>query len=296
MAGAPDGALKKRDPLRVAAQVGLFVALFFFFNYYVCQPLLQWVLSRFAGSVTADLVAVLCDTWLCLRIFDYLRIVDLGLWWNRMSADNLAAGLLGGAGSACLVLAPPLLVGKAHIQFSGHVAWDSLAFVTACLMVGAMGEELLFRGYAFQVLLARVGPYATVIPLGVIFGLLHSGNPYASWLGLANTAGFGILFGYAYVRSRDLWLPAGLHFGWNFTLPLFGVPLSGLKIYDVTGHSMVWTAGDLWSGGEYGPEASVLTTAVLFALFVYLWKAPIRRQSSPLTGPPKETVCEPSRP
>jgi len=56
----------------------------------------------------------------------------------------------------------------------------------------------------------------------------------------------------------------------------------------------VWKAGGMWSGGDYGPEAGLLTTLVLFALFLYIWKAPIRRQHSPLTDPPKEAVCEPS--
>jgi hypothetical protein len=43
---------------------------------------------------------------------------------------------------------------------------------------------------------------------------------------------------------------------------------------------MEWSAGTLWSGGEYGPEGSVLTTMVLLALALYLWKAPIRSQPS----------------
>ena len=161
-------------------------------------------------------------------------------------------------------------------------------------VVQGTGEEVLFRGYGFQLLLAAFGPYATVIPIGILFGLLHNANPNASWFGLINTAGFGVLFGYAYVRSRDLWLPIGLHFGWNFTLPLFGVNLSGLRM-KVTGYEMSWTAGALWSGGEYGPEASILTSAVVLALFAYLWKAPIRRQFSPIADPPAEsTLCEPS--
>ena len=77
-------------------------------------------------------------------------------------------------------------------------------------------------------------------------------------------------------------------------MPLFGVNVSGLRM-KMTGHEMVWSAGNLWSGGEYGPEASVLTSAMMIVLAVYLWKAPIRRQSSPLTDPPaepKEDVCE----
>jgi len=63
----------------------------------------------------------------------------------------------------------------------------------------------------------------------------------------------------------------------------------------VTGYEMSWTAGALWRGGEYGPEASVLTSAVVVALLAYLWKAPIRRQFSPIADPPAENVlCEPS--
>ena len=60
---------------------------------------------------------------------------------------------------------------------------------------------------------------------------------------------------------------------------------------------MRWSAGTLWSGGEYGPEASILTSAVLFLLFAYLWKAPIRRQPSALLDPPAgDVTCVPGQP
>ena len=47
---------------------------------------------------------------------------------------------------------------------------------------------------------------------------------------------FGVLFGYAYLRTSALWLPIGLHFGWNVVLPLFGANLSGFTM-GVTGYS-----------------------------------------------------------
>jgi membrane protease YdiL (CAAX protease family) len=286
----------QRDLSRVAIQVGLFLVVYFFLDLFFCYPLFKWIGGGFAGPTTAVLVSAAFASWLCLRAFEDLHIPALGLWWNRASADNLALGLAGGIGAACVVLAPPMLVGVAHLQFTGPFSWSGLAFTTIFLAVGSVGEELLCRGYPLQVLMARLGPLASVVPMGILFGLLHQLNPYATWFGTANTAGFGILFGYAYVRSRDLWLPLGLHFGWNFTLPLFGANLSGIKIInEVTGHQMVWSAGGLWSGGEYGPEASVLTTGILIVLFAFLWKAPIRRQDSPLTDPPKEAVCDPSR-
>jgi len=285
----------RRDPWRIAIQVGLFLVAWFFLERYVCGPLFTWVGGQFAGATAAGLVSALFASWLCLRAFEDLPIAALGLWWDRASADNLVAGLVGGAGSAFLVLAPPLVLGAAHIEYTGPFSWGDAAFISVFLAVGAVGEELLCRGYAFQVLMSRLGPFATVLPMGVLFGLLHLGNPNATWFGVANTAGFGMLFGYAYLRSRDLWLPIGLHFGWNFTLPLFGATLSGIKIInEVMGHRMVWTAGGMWSGGEYGPEASVLTSGVLLVLFAYLWKAPIRRRHSPIVDPPEVTVCAPS--
>jgi len=205
--------------------------------------------------------------------------------------------MAGGIGSAGLVLGPPLLVGAAHLNPAAGYSFsiDSLLFVTILLIGGAIGEELMIHGYAFQLLLREVGPWATIIPFAAIFALLHGSNPASSWLSTTITAGFGALFGYAWLRSRDLWLPIGLHFGWNFTLPFFGVNISGLRIR-MTGYDLSWTAGKLWSGGEYGPEASVLTLGVLVLLSVYLWKAPIRRQSSPIVDRVESAECEPSPP
>jgi hypothetical protein len=288
----------RQDPLRTAIQVTVYVALYFATAYFLFGPLLLWIGGYLTGTIATGFLAAVFANWLALRIYEDRPIGDAGLWLNRASADNLLLGLAGGAGSACLVLAPPLLVGAARIVSTPaeQPSAAAIVYLVFLLAAGAAGEELFFRGYGFQLLLARCGPYATILPVGVVFALLHSGNPNATWFGIANTAGFGILFGYAFLRSRDLWLPIGLHFGWNFALPLFGVNISGLRM-KVTGYEMSWTAGHLWSGGEYGPEASLLASVVLFVLAVYLWKAPIRRQPSPLTDPPGESaVCEPSPP
>jgi len=197
-------------------------------------------------------------------------------------------------GAAALVLAPPLAVGASHLVPAANYqpSIGNFLFVVALLAGGALGEELMVHGYAFQILLRALGAWGTILPVGVFFALLHGSNPASSRLSTSITAGFGIIFGFAYLRSRDLWLPIGLHFGWNFTLPLFGVNISGLRIR-VTGYELAWTAGPLWSGGEYGPEASILSLAVLFVLFAYVWMAPVRRQTSRITDPPVESsACE----
>jgi membrane protease YdiL (CAAX protease family) len=287
----------RKDWLRLVLHVGVYVILYLV-AVWVFGPLLVWISDSLALLTLAGLGAAVFTNWLTLRIYENRRTVELGLRWNRASADNFGWGILGGAGAACIVLGPPLLIGLSRLIPSqgDHPSAGASIFVGMLLVGGSIGEELFFRGYGFQLMVASLGPWTTVIPVGVIFALLHGDNPNATWFGIANTAGFGILFGYAFLRSRDLWLPIGLHLGWNFTLPLFGVNVSGFRM-KVTGYEMVWNVGKLFSGGDYGPEASVLTTGVILLLAMYLWKVPIRRQPSPLTDPPAEIIeCEPAPP
>jgi hypothetical protein len=68
----------------------------------------------------------------------------------------------------------------------------------------------------------------------------------------------GVLLGTAYAVSRSLWLPIGLHLGWNLAESgLFGAPDSGSVFHSGLGHG-VPHGPDLISGGGFGPEASIL--------------------------------------
>jgi len=253
------------------ATAGLFVfpaAVFL-----VGDQLLAAALGTFAAAAVATAIS--------LRVYERGRPADIGLQWNRASGTNLLVGFAGGVGAGCLVLGVPLLTGIAEIRPDpdnpGSVA--AFLFVSVVLLFGAVGEEMLFRGYGFQVLVAGIGPFATILPVSFLFARMHAGNDYATTLGLVNTFGWGVILGVAFLRSGDLWLPIGLHFGWNWVLPLFGAGLSGFTMSGI-GYTINWSVGDLWSGGAYGPEGGVLTSLVLIVLAVYLWKAPTRGQSA----------------
>ena len=287
--------LRRPDTLQVALKVIVYITLYFA-TVLVLGPLVLWLGGYIVGITVTGLLAAVLTNALCLRIYVHRGIAAIGLQAHPSGLRNLAFGCLGGMASAALVLTGPLLVHAARLvpDPASPPSLPSFFFVTLLLLFGSAGEELLFRGFGFQILVRSAGGWTTILPVGVVFAVLHGGNPHASWIGLANTAGFGILFGYAFLRSHDIWLPIGLHFGWNFTLPLFGDNVSGLTMR-LTGFTMRWSAGSLWSGGEYGAEASILTSAVLFLLFVYLWKAPIRRQPSALLDPPAGDVTCVSR-
>ena len=135
-------------------------------------------------------------------------------------------------------------------------------------MVAAANEELVFRGYPLQVLMFGLGPWPAFLMVSAAFGLGHHLNPNATWVGTTNTALAGILLCLAYARTRSLWLPYGIHIGWNLGIgPIFGFPLSGMTV------GSLWVTrldGPAWlTGGRYGPEGGVLmTVTVILAAIV----------------------------
>jgi membrane protease YdiL (CAAX protease family) len=230
-------------------------------------------LGTFAAAGVANALA--------LRIYERGQLSDVGLGWTAASRRNLSLGVLGGMLAAVLVVVLPVLLlgGRWQHEPGESMHWGSLVLLSIVLLFGAIGEELLFRGYGFQVLIRAIGPFATILPVSVLFAFAHAENLSFGALPFLNTMLWGVLLGYAFLRSGDLWLPIGIHFGWNWALPLLGVNLSGFTM-NVTGYTMHWSFGVLWTGGNYGPEGGVFTTAVVGLLFYYLHRVPIQQQTA----------------
>jgi membrane protease YdiL (CAAX protease family) len=253
--------------------------------------LLWWILGAVLAPVTDVLiasvlslsVAVLTTTALMMRIYEMRPFYHVGLFANGLAAAHLVRGLLMGTLSSLGIIAVQGLAG--WVQFEPVPVEGSrmaaAAFGFILLLVGATGEELLFRGYGFQQLLCGFGPWLTIGATSGLFAWAHTANPAASPAGMINTALFGLVFGYAYWRTQDLWLPLGMHFSWNFSLAAIGANVSGLKI-KLLGVSVVPTGPPLWTGGDYGPEGSALTSVTLVVLFLLLWRLPLGRQEQGL--------------
>lgn len=270
------------DEAPPATRLGLALKLgFYVFLVIIGVPLYAVVLSpagyliasagaTFGAGITANAVS--------LRVFERLPLPAIGLGWKPGSGRNLLVGFASGVIAASLVTLLPLLAGAAELVPDPErpASAAGVLFVSAVLLFGAVGEELLFRGYAFQILTAVIGWIPTLLLSSCLFGLVHASNLNVSPLGIANTIGFGVVLGYAFLRTGDLWLPIGVHFGWNWLLPLAGVSLSGFKI-GVTGYALRWRLSEVWSGGAYGPEASVLTCGIIVAFLVFLRKVPLSR-------------------
>jgi len=132
-------------------------------------------------------------------------------------------------------------------------------------------EELLSRGYHLQNLMDGLGLLRAVVLSSAVFGVLHLTNPNATLAGAGGVFLAGVFFCFAYLRSGRLWLPIGLHIGWNLCEGLmFGFPVSGLDTYRLLHVDVL--GPELWTGGPFGPEAGlVILPGLLFgAVCVYM--------------------------
>jgi hypothetical protein len=264
----------KRDPLRPLIGAATCFLLYRILLY-ILVPIGQFLGGQMIALTVPPLVAAAISSALAMAIFESRRLGDTGLAWVDGTWRNLLIGIALGTAAALLAILPAVAFGLAHYNHnaSADVSLGGALFTPVLLFCGALGEEIAFRGFVLQYVMRGYGRWAAIFGIGTLFGVLHAANPGATTMSTINTTGFGIVFGAAVLRSRDLWLPAGIHFAWNTALPFLGVGLSGLTI-KVTGYELVWRAGNLWSGGLYGPEASVITSAVIVLLLIAIWKVP----------------------
>jgi membrane protease YdiL (CAAX protease family) len=187
---------------------------------------------------------------------------------------ELGLGLIIGAVMILAVGGVEALFGL--VEFSWRVgsaentlAWGLFFFVV--LFVAAANEEMMFRGYPFQRLVESVGPVRAVFWASALFGFVHIWNPSVSWISTLNTMLVGVPFAVAYLRTRMLWLPIGIHFAWNFVQGfVLGLPVSGIVMPESLLRAEPRGAGWL-TGGAYGPEGGLLASGAILAVTVYLF-------------------------
>ncbi|HSE19333.1 MAG TPA: type II CAAX endopeptidase family protein [Pyrinomonadaceae bacterium] len=223
----------------------------------------------------ALLASALGAGYICARFLEGLPWRSLGLTFHRGWLRDLVLGSV--IGFASLVVA--VGIASRGLSFSlGNTGWPaivrSMIGSGVLLFVAALAEEAMFRGYALQTLsrakLALLGVLLTSVP----FALVHLSNPnVVRGLTFANTALAGIWLAAAYLRTRSLWLPLGVHWSWNWALGwFFGLPISGIKLVSnplLNGRD----AGPQWlTGGSYGIEGGVACGIALILFTVFLWK------------------------
>lgn len=184
------------------------------------------------------------------------------------SASGIFIGIGIGFGIFTCVYAALWFKGFAHI--TGFSGTQGIGQAAAIAIASAVGEEIVFRGIFFRILDQSFGTITAVVLSSAVFGLLHALNHGATWWSTTAVAlEGGAMLGAAFAASRTLWLPIGLHFGWNFTEGgIFGAAVSGGTYHGLIANTLSGPA--IWTGGAFGPEASAVAVITCLPIVAIL--------------------------
>lgn len=229
------------------------------------------------GTVGAMIITTPLFVFLIVKI-SKVSLRDLGyisIRWLRTWGAGMIAGFL----AASTVVGIAALSGTVNVQltFDASRAWLLLVALVFFLFQG-MSEEITYRLYLMPAFASKVGPFLAIAISSALFTAVHLGNPNSTALGMFNILLYGVFFGVLYWRFGNAWLVAGYHTAWNFTLSmLYGSSVSGVPTPGSVLTSAPAAGGTLLSGGDFGLEGSVLTTAVgLLIIGWCLYTKPIK--------------------
>ena len=187
----------------------------------------------------------------------------------RKDISSIGKGLLIGFSYFIIVTVTMSLCGYYHIK-SIQFDWEKQLFSFTLFFLVAVSEEIFFRGILFRMINRRWNLWAALVISALIFGGLHIFNDNATlWSSIAIAIEAGSLYGAAYAYNKNLWLPIGIHWIWNYTQGnILGFPVSGED--NVTSIITPEISGPQWlTGGSFGAEASVISAVI--GLLISLW-------------------------
>lgn len=246
------------------------------------------------SAVHDQLKAISADSANPLQLLPFLTFILVTFAWvwvveNRSLAtigftakawaSRYLRGFLSGAAFLLVVVGAIYALGGYRIEAMAPLASAAdpvgalgliALFLVGFLIQGA-GEEVIFRGWWMSALAARRGKAVALAVTAIFFALAHMGNiwppTFESLVGVANVFLFGLFIGLYALKEGSLWGVCGWHSAWNWLLGLgFGLEVSGqgmdatpliVDLADKDGAALLLT------GGGFGPEASMVTTAVL---------------------------------
>jgi membrane protease YdiL (CAAX protease family) len=224
--------------------------------------------------------AITLSVFLARRFLDRRSISSLGLVWGPYALQDLLVGFALPAFMMGLIFLTLWIAGWLDIE---GFAWQAqpistilanMALILLTFILVGWSEELFSRGYQLQNISDGLNRFWGVVLSSLIFAALHYANPSfnVSSLPFLGLIAAGLFLAYGYLASHQLWLPIGLHIGWNFFEgPVYGFPVSGLDTLRLIQHTVAGPG--LITGGQFGPEGGLILLPALAigSALIYLY-------------------------
>ncbi len=218
-------------------------------------------LARTLTIGVVNFLAMSVPAMLLMGLIDRKTPAAMGLGRQGSIADVLTGGLVGGFIFAT-ALAAAVSGGFAQINPDlAKLSMEAMALSALGVTLASAGEEVMMRGFVLQELMSKFSTAASVVVSSLLFTALHGGALVQSnmaVIGALNIFLASVLLSLAYLATRSLWLPIGIHAGWNVMQgPVLGINVSGNDL--ASGWQPVTFSGpEMMTGGSFGFEASVL--------------------------------------
>ncbi len=220
-------------------------------------------------QVAITSVSSFFSVWIFRVFVDKQTVTSLGFAWkgfekHAWTGFSAAIAMLG-VGTLVLVA----LQYVNYVDFQLNVV--SLGSNLLLMLLVAFAEELFFRGYLLNNLMQSMNKWLSLMISALLFAFVHIGNPAAmvSVIPVIEVFIGGLMLGINYIYTRNLWFGIFLHFSWNFFMgPVLGYEVSGINLQPILTQNV--TGPNLWTGGAFGFEGSVLSMVVNIILMVVL--------------------------
>ena len=169
-----------------------------------------------------------------------------------------------------------------------HGVFENADILVIVLLIGGFvvqgaTEEILCRGIVFHSLKEKTSFAVAMDVSALMFILPHLSALFASEViygvfGIINLLLISTIFSLLTIRFKSIWAACGLHSFWNAILySVLGLNLSGNDETVTAIFNMQSVGENIWNGGVYGIEASIITTVVLAIATVLIWFANRKR-------------------
>jgi hypothetical protein len=222
-----------------------------------------------ALSTGIPLLAACAVTAVFSIYVDRESLSSIGIRFDLQPGSNVAIGAVIAFSGVTLMFAVGLVSGWFHIQSSPISSDFQKGLPSFCggfsdMITASMFEELIMRGYVFAILYRGAGPSVAILGSSTLFSVVHlMKHTKLPPIFTINAFIFGILMAHVRLATGAIWMPIGLHAGWNvastivFGLPFAGKPCRmGLMTCAVEGPNVI-------TGGYYSPGAGLLGTFAL---------------------------------
>lgn len=222
-------------------------------------------------SLLAEIFSIFTSI-LVARKFLHRSYFSLGLIKDNMGKDYLKGlGLSLLQISAIIVLA--LLLKSAQISLKPDLRLGYLFLFILGRMIQGFSEELICRSILMNGFTAFMPIKSAMIMNALIFSLLHLGNNSVSLIALVNLFLSGFMYSLIFYLKDSIWMAASAHTFWNMVQGnIFGMAVSGFKIFDTRLLSTNFVGNKFITGGGFGIEASLLCTFVEIVSIIYCYR------------------------